>query len=44
MASLKAERASVAAKGWQVETEATPIRYVTELLGVGRTMNAPSAG
>ena len=34
MAALKAERAGVAAKGRQIETEAAPIRYVAELLGV----------
>jgi hypothetical protein len=33
LATLKAERASVAAKGRQVETEAAPIRYVAELVG-----------
>jgi hypothetical protein len=33
LAALKAERASVAAKGRQVETEAAPIRYVAELIG-----------
>jgi len=33
LAALKAERASVAAKGRQIETEATPIRYVAELIG-----------
>jgi hypothetical protein len=33
LASLKAERASVAAKGRQIETEAAPIRYVAELVG-----------
>jgi hypothetical protein len=27
------ERATVAAKGRQIETEAAPIRYVAELLG-----------
>jgi hypothetical protein len=32
--ALEAERASVAAKGRQAETEAAPIRYVAELLGV----------
>jgi hypothetical protein len=32
-ASLKAERAQVAAKGRQAETEAAPIRYVAELVG-----------
>jgi MarR family len=32
-AALKAERASVAAKGRQIETEAAPIRYVAELIG-----------
>jgi hypothetical protein len=32
-AALKAERASVAAKGRQIETEAAPLRYVAELLG-----------
>ena len=29
----KAERASAAAKGLQIETEAAPIRYVAELVG-----------
>jgi hypothetical protein len=33
LASLKAERASVAAKGWHIETEAAPIRYIAELVG-----------
>jgi hypothetical protein len=33
LASLKAERASMAAKGRQVETDAAPIRYVAELVG-----------
>jgi hypothetical protein len=33
LASLKAERASLAAKGRQAETEAAPIRYVAELVG-----------
>jgi len=33
LAALKAERASVAAKGRQVETEAAPVRYVAELVG-----------
>jgi hypothetical protein len=32
-ATLKAERASVAAKGHQVEAEAAPIRYVAEMIG-----------
>ena len=31
VAALKAERASVAAKGRQVDTEAAPIKYVAEL-------------
>jgi hypothetical protein len=31
--SLKTEHASVAAKGQQIETEASPIRYVAELIG-----------
>jgi hypothetical protein len=35
LSALKAERASVAAAGRQAETEAAPIVYVTELLGVG---------
>jgi len=35
LAALKAERASVTAKGRQAEVEAAPIRYVTELLGGG---------
>ena len=30
---LQTERASVTAKGRQIETEATPIKYVAELLG-----------
>ncbi len=34
LAALKAERASVAANGRRIETEAAPIRYVAELLGV----------
>jgi hypothetical protein len=33
LAALKAERASVVAKGRQIETEAAPIRYVAELVG-----------
>ena len=33
VAALKAERATVAAKGRRIETEAAPIRYVAELLG-----------
>jgi hypothetical protein len=35
LATLKAERASVAALGRRIETEAAPIVYVAELLGVG---------
>jgi uncharacterized coiled-coil protein SlyX len=35
LAALQAERAGVAAKGRQIETEAAPIRYVAELLGIG---------
>lgn len=35
LAALKAERASVAAQGRRIETEAAPILYVAELLGVG---------
>jgi hypothetical protein len=34
LAALKAERATVAPKGRQIETEAAPIRYVAELLRV----------
>jgi hypothetical protein len=34
LADLKAERAALGAKGKQLETEAAPIRYVAELLGV----------
>jgi hypothetical protein len=34
LAALKTERATVTAKGRQAETEAAPIRYVAELLGV----------
>jgi hypothetical protein len=33
LAALKAERASVAARGRQIESEAAPIRYVAELVG-----------
>jgi uncharacterized coiled-coil protein SlyX len=33
LAALQAERASVAAKGRQLETEAAPVRYVAELIG-----------
>jgi hypothetical protein len=33
LATLKAERAQVAANGRQAETEAAPIRYVAELVG-----------
>jgi hypothetical protein len=32
--ALKAERASVAARGKQIETEAAPIRHVAEFLGI----------
>jgi hypothetical protein len=34
LAALKAERAAVAAQGKRIETEAAPIRYVAELLGI----------
>jgi hypothetical protein len=34
LAALKAERAAVVANGRKIETEAAPIRYVAELLGV----------
>jgi hypothetical protein len=30
---MQTERASVTAKGRQIETEAAPIKYVAELLG-----------
>jgi hypothetical protein len=33
LAGLKAERATLGAKGRQIETEAAPIRYVAELIG-----------
>jgi len=33
LAALKAERASLTAQGRRIATEATPIRYVAELLG-----------
>jgi hypothetical protein len=33
LAALQAQRAGVAAKGRQIETEAAPIRYVAELVG-----------
>ena len=32
-AALKAERASLAAQGRGIETEAAPVRYVAELVG-----------
>jgi hypothetical protein len=35
LAALKAERAQVAASGHRIETEAAPITYVAELLGIG---------
>jgi hypothetical protein len=34
LAAMKAERASVAAQGRKIETEAAPIRYVAEFIGV----------
>jgi hypothetical protein len=34
LASLKSERAALDAKGRQLETEAAPISYVAELVGV----------
>jgi hypothetical protein len=34
LADLKAERSALGAKGRQIETEAAPIRYVAQLLGV----------
>jgi hypothetical protein len=34
LAPLQTERASVAAQGSKIETEAAPIRYVAELLGL----------
>ncbi len=34
LATLKAERASLAAQSRRIETEAAPIRYVAELIGV----------
>jgi hypothetical protein len=33
LADLKAERAALGAKSYQIETEAAPIRYVAELVG-----------
>ena len=44
LAALQAERATVAAKGRQIETEATPIRYVAELLGPIPIRNARFGG
>jgi hypothetical protein len=35
LAALQTERAGVVAKGRQIETEAAPIRYAAELVGVG---------
>ncbi len=37
LAALKTERAGVVAKGRQIETEAAPIRYVAELVGVDKS-------
>jgi hypothetical protein len=36
LAALKTERAEIGAKGRQIEMEAAPIRYVTELVGAGQ--------
>jgi hypothetical protein len=41
LAALKTERATVAAQGWRIETEAAPILYVAELLGVGTDSERP---
>jgi hypothetical protein len=35
LAILQGERATVAARGVKIETEATPIRYVAAVFGVG---------
>ncbi len=35
LAALKTERAGVAAQGRQIETEATPIMYAAEVVGIG---------
>jgi hypothetical protein len=35
LAALKAERATIAAHGHRIETEAAPIAYVAEMLGIG---------
>jgi hypothetical protein len=42
--ALKAECASLVAKGRQVETEAAPMRCVAELSAPTPTVNAPSGG
>jgi NOL1/NOP2/fmu family ribosome biogenesis protein len=42
-ASLKTERASVAARGRQVEVEAAPIRYAAELFGISGDDESNSA-
>jgi hypothetical protein len=34
LAGLKAERVSLAAKGWQIDAEAAPIKYVAAVFGV----------
>ena len=34
LAALQAERATVAAKRWQIETEAAPIRYIAAIFCV----------
>ena len=44
VSALKAERAGVAAKSRQIETEAAPIRYVAELVGADTDASAPSGG
>jgi hypothetical protein len=41
LAALKVERASVAARGRQAETEAAPIRYVAELIGADTDAERP---
>jgi hypothetical protein len=44
LVALQAERASAAARGRQIETDAAPIRYVAELLGADADSERRSGG
>ena len=44
LADLKAEHATLGAKGRKIETEAAPIRYVAELIGIETDSEGRSGG